>query len=95
MPIIGFRTQQLPIFHTLAQAIVIEAYVIDASTRFIAPDLDPRVRHGIATAFKAVVIQHTQSSLCTLAERCGAQGLFEHNQIIEAEVCPSSSHLLF
>ncbi len=86
-PIIGFRTQQLPILHTLAQAFVLEAYSEDAAERFVRPDLDPRVRHGIAAALKAVMLYHCQSSLYALAERCGAQGLFEHNQIIASQVC--------
>lgn len=90
-PIIGFRTQQLPIFHTLSQALVLVAYANDLSQRFVAPELDPRVRHGIAVAFKAVVIQHTQNSLPMLAERCGSQGLFKHNQIIESEAGSCSS----
>lgn len=75
MPIIAFRTQQLPIFHTLAQVFVLEAYARDASEQFVNPDLDPRVRHGIAATLKAVMLQHCQSSLYSLAERCGAQGL--------------------
>lgn len=87
MPIIAFRTQQLPIFHTLAQAAVLDAYSKDAAGQFVNPDLDPRVRHGIAATLKAVMLQHCQSSLYSLAERCGAQGLFEHNQIIESQVC--------
>ncbi|EMD40441.1 hypothetical protein CERSUDRAFT_130285 [Gelatoporia subvermispora B] len=86
LPIIAFRTQQLPIFHTLAQVYVLEAYAKDAGRRFIQPDLDPRVRHGIAATLKAVMVQHCQSSLYSLAERCGAQGLFEHNQIIESQL---------
>ncbi|TCD66582.1 hypothetical protein EIP91_001139 [Steccherinum ochraceum] len=88
MPIISFRTQQLPIFHALAQAKVLDAYAKDSAQRFSSPDadLDPRVRYGIAAAFKAVMMQHCQSSLFTLAERCGAQGLFEYNQIIQLQL---------
>ncbi|KAH8093147.1 hypothetical protein BXZ70DRAFT_950310 [Cristinia sonorae] len=86
MPIIAFRTQQLPIFHTLAQVFVLEAYAKSAAEQFISPNIDPRVRHGIAATLKAVMLQHCQSSLYSLAERCGAQGLFEHNQIIESQL---------
>ena len=86
LPIIAFRTQQLPILHTLAQTIVLDAYGKDSAQRFVSPDLDPRVRHGIAAALKAVMVQHCQSSLYSLAERCGAQGLFEHNQIIQSQL---------
>lgn len=90
--IIGFRTQQLPILHTLAQAFVLEAYSRDAAERFLAPNLDPRVRHGIAAALKAVTVLHCQQSLYSLSERCGAQGLFEHNQIIASQVSKKHSH---
>ncbi|TCD66082.1 hypothetical protein EIP91_001840 [Steccherinum ochraceum] len=86
LPIIAFRTQQLPILHTLAQTFVLDAYGKDAAVRFGSPDLDPRVRHGIAATLKAVMVQHCQSDLYSLAERCGAQGLFEHNQIIQSQL---------
>lgn len=87
MPIISFRTQQLPILHTLAQAQVLEAYAATSIEWFTGDGLDMAVKHGIAAALKAVMLQHVQSSLYQLAERCGAQGLYEHNQIIQAQVC--------
>lgn len=86
MPIIAFRTQQLPIPHKLTQVFVLEAYAKDAAERFVSLKVDPRVRHGIAATLKAIMLQDCQSSLYTLAERCGAQGPFEHNQIIESQV---------
>ncbi|KAF9457437.1 hypothetical protein BDZ94DRAFT_1292410 [Collybia nuda] len=46
-----------------------------------APDLDPRVRHGVATAMKVVAVQHAQEGNLELSERCGNQGLFGHNQM--------------
>jgi acyl-CoA oxidase len=85
-PIISFRTQQLPILHALAQVFVLEAFAKDAAERFVARGLDPRIRYGIAAVFKAVMVHHVQSSLFALAERCGAQGLFEENQIIASQV---------
>jgi hypothetical protein len=33
---------------------------------------------------KAVLYKTSQASLFTLSERCGAQGLFENNHIVEA-----------
>jgi len=86
IPIITFRTQQLPVFHALAQSFVLDAYGKDAAREFSSPDLDPRVRYGIAASLKAVMVLHCQSSLYSLAERCGAQGLFEHNQIIQLQL---------
>jgi hypothetical protein len=32
------------------------------------------------------MIHHVQGSLFALAERCGAQGIFEENQIIASQV---------
>ncbi|TCD62829.1 hypothetical protein EIP91_006370 [Steccherinum ochraceum] len=86
LPIIAFRTQQLPILHTLAQTYVLEAYSKDTIQRFLSPDLDPRVRHGITAVLKTVMVEHCQSDLFSLAERCGAQGLFEHNEIIQIQL---------
>ncbi|KAK9234724.1 acyl-CoA dehydrogenase/oxidase C-terminal [Lipomyces kononenkoae] len=85
-PIITFRTQQRPILHTLSQIAVYECYAQWSIRGFIDTGLDYRVRHGIATAFKAVVTQAAQASLFALAERCGAQGLFEYNNIIESQL---------
>jgi acyl-CoA oxidase len=86
MPIISFRTQQLPILHAIAETRVLEAYAKEAITFFTQPDLPFLVRLGIGTAFKAVVVQSSQSCLYALAERCGAQGLYQYNQIIEYQV---------
>jgi acyl-CoA oxidase len=87
MPIIKFRTQQLPILHALAQSQVLEAYVKEAAAVFIDPDTPFLTRLGIATSLKAVMVQAAQSNLYVLAERCGAQGLYQYNQIIEYQVC--------
>ena len=85
-PIIELRTQQSPILHALAQVFVLEAYAKEAVEHFTNRDLDVRVRHGIAASTKAVMVYHCQRSLFDLSERCGAQGLFGHNQIIAAQV---------
>ncbi|KAL2844255.1 acyl-CoA dehydrogenase NM domain-like protein [Aspergillus pseudodeflectus] len=86
IPIISFRTQQIPILHTLAQIAVFDAWLLEATERFSDTGLEASVRHGIATCFKATVAKATQESLYTLAERCGAQGLYEHNHIIESQL---------
>jgi acyl-CoA oxidase len=85
-PIISFRTQLRPILHTIAQIIVFECYAWESIKVFMDAAVDYRVRHGIAAAFKAVLTQATQSSLSALAERCGAQGLFEYNNIIDSQL---------
>ncbi|KAJ5156326.1 acyl-CoA dehydrogenase/oxidase [Penicillium capsulatum] len=85
-PIISFRTQQRPILHTLAQIAVFEPYAHECFRRFMQSDIKPTVRHGIAATMKAVLNSATQSSLYGLAERCGAQGLFEYNHIIQGQL---------
>lgn len=86
MSIINFRTQQLPILHAIAQYHVLQAYLIDAAIMFKDPRIDPRVCHGIATAFKAVAMHHFQKSIRAISEGCGWHGFYEHNQLLQAEV---------
>ncbi|KAJ7485791.1 acyl-CoA dehydrogenase/oxidase C-terminal [Mycena latifolia] len=82
VPIFSFRTQQIPICTTIAQAFVLRAFYGQAIDLFVDETLSPFVRHGIATCFKAVVIRDCLASLAAIAERCGAQGLFGYNQLI-------------
>ncbi|EIN11086.1 hypothetical protein PUNSTDRAFT_64010 [Punctularia strigosozonata HHB-11173 SS5] len=81
-PIISFRTQQVPIYVALAQTYVLDALHKRAVKHFADNTSDHRVRHGVATVLKSVMMQHSQSSHMVLSERCGAQGLFAYNQII-------------
>jgi hypothetical protein len=85
-PILSFRTQQRPILFALAQVAVWEAYADWCIKLFTDKSIEYPIRHGIATAFKAVLTQGTQASLFALSERCGAQGLFEYNHIIENQL---------
>lgn len=85
-PIISFRTQQLPILHALAETAVIEPFANWITTKFADTSLDFSVRHGLAVIFKGAVLQYTQKSFANLLERCGAQGVFMHNQLVEMEV---------
>ncbi|KAI0259525.1 hypothetical protein BC834DRAFT_1017762 [Gloeopeniophorella convolvens] len=61
IPIISFQTQRIPILTALAQVFVLRAMRDATMINFSKPDLDPRVRHAIATLFK-------------VTSRCGAQG---------------------
>ncbi|KAJ7102696.1 hypothetical protein C8R44DRAFT_808395 [Mycena epipterygia] len=81
-PIFCFRTQQLPIITTIAQAFALRAFHQQAVKFFVDEGLSPFVRHGVATSFKAVVIRDFLASHSALSERCGAQGLFAYNQLI-------------
>ncbi|KAK0475049.1 acyl-CoA oxidase [Armillaria luteobubalina] len=81
-PIISFRTQQIPIFTAVAQTYVIETWTKHAIKHFMDPVADRHARHAIATIYKAVVMEHAQTTHFNLSERLGAQGLFDYNQIV-------------
>ncbi|KAI0656604.1 acyl-CoA dehydrogenase NM domain-like protein [Cubamyces menziesii] len=80
-PILTFRTQQAPILTSAANAYVMQALQRWAIEKFCDSRLDGRVRHGIAAIFKGVMVQHSQQAALGVSERCGAQGLFAHNQM--------------
>lgn len=87
IPIISFRTQQTPILHALIQAIVLEAFYQDIRHQFTSRDTKALVqRNALSTIFKTVAIGHWRPTSISLADRCGAQGLFAHNQIIALQV---------
>jgi acyl-CoA oxidase len=79
--ILSFRTQQLPVFYAVAIAGVHETFAKWATPLFSDSGLDMRVRHAIATCAKAVMVSSHQSMNLLLSDRCGAQGLFDFNQI--------------
>ena len=85
IPIVFFRTQQIPLLRCLAHLAVLEKLADWAIERFRTPELDPRVRHGIAVITKAALTQLGQEDMAQVIERCGAQGLFCHNQLIGFE----------
>ncbi|KAF8590341.1 acyl-CoA dehydrogenase NM domain-like protein [Ramaria rubella] len=85
-PIISFRTQQKPVLLALAQISCLEAFGLEAIQMFKDPSLDIRVRDGVAACFKSVAIKHGQESMYSLAERTGAQGLFNYNHVIEMQI---------
>jgi hypothetical protein len=68
IPIIDFRTQQIPIIHGLAQMFVMQAFINGSSTfkTFLNFTADPAVRAGIAAASKATMMMHAQGILLTL-----------------------------
>ncbi|KAF8587129.1 acyl-CoA dehydrogenase NM domain-like protein [Ramaria rubella] len=85
-PIMSFRTQQKPVLLALAQIYCLEAFGLEAIRMFRDPTLDIRVRDAVAACFKSVAVKHGQESMYSLAERSGAQGLFEFNHIIEKQL---------
>ncbi|KAL0945545.1 hypothetical protein HGRIS_014706 [Hohenbuehelia grisea] len=81
VPIISFKTQYTPILTSLAQATVLKAFWRMAVNHFTNNAEDSRVRHGIAAIYKVTAVQHGQAGYLELSQRCGAQGLFNHNQL--------------
>ncbi|KAH9990765.1 acyl-CoA dehydrogenase NM domain-like protein [Russula vinacea] len=65
-PIISFQTQKQPILTAVAQSFVLQAMQKQAVAWFMDPALDPRA---------------AQTANLALGDRCGAQGLFEANQL--------------
>ena len=86
VPILHFRTQQIPVLTAIAQSYVLEAYQKWAAKAFSDIEKDMRVHHGIATCFKAVAVQHTQSIALSVSERCGAQGIQSDNMMTNLHV---------
>ncbi|KAJ7661700.1 acyl-CoA dehydrogenase NM domain-like protein [Mycena rosella] len=88
IPIINFRTQQIPILHGLAQMFVLQAFMDGCSVLKTFSDFntDAAVRAGIATAAKAATIMHVQDSCTQMSERLGVRGLYGHNQITNIQL---------
>ncbi|KAF8992116.1 hypothetical protein BDQ17DRAFT_236872 [Cyathus striatus] len=80
VPIISFSTQKKPILSAISFSYVLRTFYKKCISLFTSQS-DPRVQRGIALCAKAVLILRTQACLLELSERCGAQGLFEYNQI--------------
>ncbi|KAJ7358042.1 acyl-CoA dehydrogenase NM domain-like protein [Mycena albidolilacea] len=80
-PIMSFQTQKIPIMSAVAQSFVMQALHHKCVSLFCNLKLDPRVRHAVASTLKLVMIEHAQTAHLTLGDRCGAQGLFEVNQL--------------
>ncbi|KAF7314963.1 Acyl-CoA dehydrogenase NM domain-like protein [Mycena indigotica] len=85
-PIINFPTQHGPILEALAQHFVLKAFYQRATSVFVKPGLDMRVRHGISVSFKAVAMKDALAALYRLSERCGAQGLFSYNTLSQLHI---------
>ena len=77
----SFQTQKKPILTAVAQAFVLQAMHRQAIAWFMDPELDPRVQNAVATVDKVATLQAAQIANLTLGDRCGAQGLFEANQL--------------
>ncbi|KAF9223155.1 acyl-CoA oxidase [Gyrodon lividus] len=85
IPIISFRTQQWPIAHAVAVGLVMNNWYPIAARQTTDKSLDHRVRHGLAVIVKTTTCRHFQRCIPEVAERCGAQGTFEHNYMARIE----------
>lgn len=89
-PIITFRTQQWPILHATAVGLVLANWFPVAIKDALENTPDHRVRHAMSVIIKATVCRHFQRCVPEVAERCGAQGTFEHNYMAKIEVRQST-----
>ncbi|KAH7890445.1 acyl-CoA oxidase [Phlebopus sp. FC_14] len=85
IPIISFRTQQWPIAQATAVGLVMSNWYPIAARQTTDKSLDHRVRHGLAVIIKTTACRHFQRCVPEVAERCGAQGTFEHNYMARIE----------
>ena len=79
-PIISFSTQYLPILTGIAQTYVMDAFGHASRERFAGAQ-DLVMRHFVAAVFKTTVMKLASEVIYGLGDRCGAQGLFEVNQL--------------
>jgi len=80
VPIFTFRTQQIPLCYALAQSFVYSVWLDKVIEQFKdEQSYELPVRKAIGTVFKCTVVKNVLSSIHALSERCGAQGLFQHN----------------
>ena len=86
VPIISFRTQQLPVLYATAIAYVLDAWKPRIIKQYVEPGLDRRVRHGMGVVFKTVVCRLVIKYAQDVGERLGAQGTFGHNLLSQMEV---------
>lgn len=94
VPIMHFRTQQIPILTVTAQIYVMEAFVQWCTVMFSDTTIDYRVRHAIAGILKTTIVGHSNAGGIAIADRCGVQGLFAHNQLTTMHVRTAFSILV-
>ncbi|KAJ3531123.1 hypothetical protein NMY22_g8285 [Coprinellus aureogranulatus] len=81
VPIITFSTQHRPILIATVNAFVLQAFYWHAA-RFFSDFSQPHHQsHAMGAIFKMLVQRLVQADLLSLSERCGAQGMFAHNQM--------------
>lgn len=89
-PIISFRTQQWPILHATAAAMVLDIWYPAAIEATMDRSVHHNIRHAFAVIAKTTICRHFQRCIPEVSERCGAQGTFEHNYMAKIEVSSPS-----
>ncbi|KAJ7192808.1 acyl-CoA dehydrogenase NM domain-like protein [Mycena pura] len=78
--IMAFSTQKIPVLTAISQTLVMKAFSTKIESLFATADVAIQ-KHFIAAVWKVTIVPHAVSTLSTLGDRCGAQGLYEVNQI--------------
>ncbi|KAJ6494960.1 hypothetical protein DFH09DRAFT_1052742 [Mycena vulgaris] len=91
VPILTFRTTQVPILRALCQSAALEAMYKEMRPYFSSTDNTSlsdvlEIRNGLATVFKTITLRHYRDSSISLTDRLGAQGLFIENQLVSLEM---------
>ncbi|KAJ7451790.1 acyl-CoA dehydrogenase NM domain-like protein [Mycena galericulata] len=91
VPILSFRTTQVPILRALCQAAVLESFYREIQPYFSSLDHNGLssvidLRNGLAAVFKTLSTFHYRDSSVALTDRLGAQGLFTENQLVSLEM---------
>lgn len=86
VPIMSFRTQQLPMLYITAITHVLDAWTPALLQQFTSSELSLDVRQGLAAVFKTTVCRFMTQCCREVGERLGAQGTFVHNMVGRLEV---------
>ncbi|KAG7441051.1 acyl-CoA dehydrogenase NM domain-like protein [Guyanagaster necrorhizus] len=78
--IMSFVTQYTPVLTAIAQTLVLAVFAETSREMYVIAE-DLASKHFIAAIFKTIVMKLTSTATLTLGIRCGAQGLFEVNQL--------------
>jgi hypothetical protein len=78
--IMFFSTQYTPVISAIAQSLVMRLFA-DYCHKLFVNAVDPTMKHFIAAVMKTTTIRATHATILELSDRCGAQGLFEANQL--------------
>lgn len=90
VPIMSFRTQQLPVLYSVAVSYVLDVWAEDVAQALKSLDIESPVLRGIAAVFKTTVCRLVLQFYREVGERLGAQGTFGHNFVGRIEVlCPA------